>query len=1525
MKPKFVCFVILSFVVTIFSVSIFAQGSYSFETTVPSEWNQISNGALSISNTRFKDSLKSLKWEWLPNSMITVTNPKNLSSINPSTGGIYFWLYNESPQNDSLRVEFLNVNNAVACSFRMYLNFKGWRCAWVSFKGDMKYNSSTRLGTMKLYAPASKTGTGSLYFDMFEVQTSPVWSRTADFFVNITSSSVADDYVIPRKITPTFISKPLSDTIQLNLIAQKLDAWMVDTSRISPDPNNYQNQRISAVQSRINQAKGTNSPLRHFKFIRNTTDNTVIAIDSVTGLGKGLFGTAESNRSPRINDFAAGACLQLALDFRINKNTRSLQRCIDLFDWMYDQGWADSSAMGSLYLQQVRTTAWPQAFFLLRDVLPESTYKNAMNALYWHLQFGDSYLTFSPNMASASADFIRGLGIAKLVYALCVKDPVQRLSNFSITRDFLEKTSLPYSGFSGVYKTDFSTYHHSGPYVSEYGDDALHQSSLIYYLFDESTYKLNDAVYNQLRNTWLRYDFFSANLKVPFAISGRGPGGSAMSEHLQAFPYLILTQKGKTDTELIASYKRLVNVNPTALNSTINNAGVGISYTTSVGAAKGIVSVLNIPTTANNDPNGTVFMPYSGLFLGRNKGWLAAARGFSKYMYDFEVISNEGRYSRYLSYGSVQISSSIYKNDNFTPDSSYDWIHIPATTSKFLPLASIDAANSSNYWRFSDQTFLGGLKLNDSTGAFSVNLHDITFDTSFRAKKTMFYFGDMLYFMGSNITCKDATNPIHTTLFQNKRTTGLTNLFVNNQDVTNIGYTASSVNATTVIKDGLNNVYVVFPNASQGISVQKQMQSGFTSNGTATPTKEYDIAYINHGTSVSNESYRYAIMFQPQNIQVNAIAADTVVNVLQQDDNAHIAYHRERKTFGFAFFNRVSNVNKGIINRVYHPCIVMQQDNDDSSKTISFTDPDLRSPNFNKNNLQIDSLDINGKFAIKNTSDVGITLKYPSVGVTRLYFPTIEGFDYKVQLVPTNVNTVSFTPGNLAILRVSTPTSTGVPVYIDEYTTNGVFVRSTLIEGLHQPNANTSTEEGFLTLSGNGEYLGLTGYERTSSQGLYTSRFDTLNRVAALVKYDGSVIKRNILPDFDLSKSFYPKSVYTYDGKEIWVGYGHLSGNYGGIMHGNLNSTISPLALKSVTKWRTGFSVRQLNYNPADQLLYFGSGSSRLNYFNNNILPTDSTDATAVPSSLSMISKSGAKGFSFIEKDSVQLLYVAITNTSGPGIIKYRKDLITNTWDSIGAYGLATDSYFSLTASTNTNNVILYIIRKSVNANSKSELAAVTDSWTGNMSAASENVLIASASASSQVFRGISLVPVLTPVVLLPLHLTSFTGKVNTNNVVLSWATRGEKNLADFEIEKRLSGGDYITIGKMSANNSVASKNYSFIDPKALIATTNYRLKMLDKDGSYSYSNELSFVPSKQTEFSIYPNPASNVLNIEFSPLIQNATAEVFDFSGKKRIQKTLYENSTFTQLNISSLSSGTYLLRIYNGIKTINQLFIKK
>ncbi|MCS7054030.1 MAG: S8 family serine peptidase, partial [Ignavibacterium sp.] len=110
----------------------------------------------------------------------------------------------------------------------------------------------------------------------------------------------------------------------------------------------------------------------------------------------------------------------------------------------------------------------------------------------------------------------------------------------------------------------------------------------------------------------------------------------------------------------------------------------------------------------------------------------------------------------------------------------------------------------------------------------------------------------------------------------------------------------------------------------------------------------------------------------------------------------------------------------------------------------------------------------------------------------------------------------------------------------------------------------------------------------------------------------------------------------------------------------------------------------------------------------------------------------------------------------------------------------------------------------------------------------------------------------------LPIELTDFFVKRNGNLVQLNWVTATEVNSFLFEIEKMV-GKDWTKIGQVYASgNSNSPKYYSFVDKSLNNGLIFYRLKMIDIDGSFTYSNisELNIdLPYKFTLEQNYPNP----------------------------------------------------------------------
>lgn len=126
-------------------------------------------------------------------------------------------------------------------------------------------------------------------------------------------------------------------------------------------------------------------------------------------------------------------------------------------------------------------------------------------------------------------------------------------------------------------------------------------------------------------------------------------------------------------------------------------------------------------------------------------------------------------------------------------------------------------------------------------------------------------------------------------------------------------------------------------------------------------------------------------------------------------------------------------------------------------------------------------------------------------------------------------------------------------------------------------------------------------------------------------------------------------------------------------------------------------------------------------------------------------------------------------------------------------------------------------------------------------------------------------------IVVLPIELLDFTAMYNKNNrnVLLNWSTASEINAAHFTIEKTINGIDYELVGTEEASGiSQTYHAYEMIDPHPSIGISYYRLKSIDYDGSFKFSDLRTVNIENENEFtvSIYPNPSSiQTLKIQIS------------------------------------------------------------
>jgi hypothetical protein len=175
--------------------------------------------------------------------------------------------------------------------------------------------------------------------------------------------------------------------------------------------------------------------------------------------------------------------------------------------------------------------------------------------------------------------------------------------------------------------------------------------------------------------------------------------------------------------------------------------------------------------------------------------------------------------------------------------------------------------------------------------------------------------------------------------------------------------------------------------------------------------------------------------------------------------------------------------------------------------------------------------------------------------------------------------------------------------------------------------------------------------------------------------------------------------------------------------------------------------------------------------------------------------------------------------------------------------------------------------------------------------------------------------------VIVPVELASFSATSDKNDVILSWITATETNNRGFEIQRKTNGG-YERIGFVEGKGTTTEiQNYFFRDKNVLAGSCNYRLKQVDYDGSFAYSDEIKIEICQPSVFFLsqnYPNPFNPATNIKYSiPEDGIVTLKVFDVLGKEvttLVNEHQQAGTFYVVFDGSNLSSGVYYYQLNAG-----------
>lgn len=169
--------------------------------------------------------------------------------------------------------------------------------------------------------------------------------------------------------------------------------------------------------------------------------------------------------------------------------------------------------------------------------------------------------------------------------------------------------------------------------------------------------------------------------------------------------------------------------------------------------------------------------------------------------------------------------------------------------------------------------------------------------------------------------------------------------------------------------------------------------------------------------------------------------------------------------------------------------------------------------------------------------------------------------------------------------------------------------------------------------------------------------------------------------------------------------------------------------------------------------------------------------------------------------------------------------------------------------------------------------------------------------------------PIQNSLVSLPAELTYFqASRYNDNSATLEWETASELDFSHFEIERSMDGRTWNNISKVQgqALNTLGAE-YSYLDmniplPRATASTVYYRLKMVDNDGVYEYSDIRTVgFESQGVEVEVYPNPTANTITINSEFPVTHVS--IFDVDGKLVIDQNFLD----AEIDLKQLNSGLY------------------
>lgn len=953
----------------------------SFEDNpLPSRWQPVSGGAVALSERHLKDGGQSLRWIWTGGSRLR----REELAVDPAEtpgAGIEGWIYLEKPLPGRLTFRLGTAAELAAgtppYAFRFGLDFSGWRMFRVSLERDCRVsstpspqapvgNAQRSTGALLEIVPPPEAPDGCLWLDALVIGAGVSGQRSADYQVPEHAGGLGGwcehwplHYARQTPVEP--LPTAITDTQKrdFGLIVGRYRKWL-----LGEDPDLTRPLlRAGAEQFQAYMRRGW-TELERLQLVRDA-DGRIIG----PGLVKN-FGSPTS-----FKHLFYDILMPIVFDYKVNGNAAARATALELFDYLHDQGWAEGSALGDLWLLPLGFAPYCHAVVLMRDDLRATGRLDvAVRAARWYLTFGKTFTRFDEKYVETNADALRGIVFTSLALILAMDDTPQKVQHMRGWLAWYNDALQISPRFAGLLKPDGLGFHHQGVYAGAYTTCAYEFCTLIVWLLHGTGFAAAPATVANLKRALLTQDILTNKYDIPYAVMGRMPHPGIRI--LSAYAYLALASE-PPDPDLAGIFMRLwdprcaclgagdkgTNYLPQVLNVDLDAQQGKFLFYQTPGRLQILQGLADRGLPATPPPQGFWSKPWGALAIHRRDEWMVAVKGWSQYVWDFECHPKawapveENVFARFWSYGTLQpITHGQPRNpvaSGWNLDRGWDWCRWPGATTPHLTLAELyDPKRTWECRFFSAATFVGGVSCDGRNGLFALKLHEHYYDPTFRAFKTCFFFDNTILCLGSNIQSRDDAHSVATTLFQSWMPDPDMPVAVNGERVAAFPYESRGTSGQALtLMDPYGNGYFL-PDGG-AVRLRRGLQRSRDAWNRGDTEGAFSTAWLDHGQPPRDDGYgevryHYVMLVQTTPAALAAYAAAPPYRVLLQNHQAHIVEAAPsplsgRKTTAYALFETDWVIPWGALRKTDTPVLVMMKETDDGL-LLSLADPDLHLP-----------------------------------------------------------------------------------------------------------------------------------------------------------------------------------------------------------------------------------------------------------------------------------------------------------------------------------------------------------------------------------------------------------------------------------------------------------------------------------------------------------------------------------------------------------------------------------------------------